>query len=427
MGLLNRRVIPAQKVSPLNEKKRFKAKQKVLGRSRNLIDLSWYHHWIGIQLQTIPQVLRSILVGGSPITEPAGFEALCLSIEKFTCQNEGCSIDEIVDQLILDQILPKKEFDDSARLRTLVFAVLGWRSMLYKPALNTCSFDQLEIIHEERDIESGLVYDNYRLPAHLSDRPLSILLKAFGNLLPARSVAATGAAAETSKMVASWMALWPQEINAYLLQVLLRVRFRWVDSLALHLDYDKSTRTLSLFAFPSFCASMLENQDPISAFASVEHHAVDPRADLDDIISLLREVLLSYRLLFGQTPKSRKVFRRISSQVSTLGAGPDTLLHLLCTSKQISTQSDESWLPEDRTVYFASKDFGVLYDRVELLAKELENVRPQSMGDLVRDRRDKLQYWTFWLISIIGGIGIVLSLAQVALQAFQVSQQCTGS
>ncbi len=424
--MLSKRRLRALKTSPLGEISRSKATQAVLNHHQNLIDLSWYEAWLAARLRTLPGVLHNILVRESSIADIVGFEALCIDIEQFTSQNEGSSIDDIVEHLTLSQILPKNELDDLSLLRTLIFAALGWRSMLYRPALNTCSFDQLEILHDEGDVESGLVYDTYRLPAYLSDRPLSILLKAFGNLLPARSVVATHAAAETSKEMASWMALWPQEINAYLLQVLLRARFRWVDSLALHLDYDKSTRTLSLFAFPSLCASMLQNNDRISAFASVENHAADPRADLDDIISFLREVLLSYRLLFGQTSKSRKVFRRINSQDDMPSTEPDTLLHLLCTSKHTKTHSGDDWVPEDRPVYFASKDFGVLYDRVELLAKELEQIRPRSMGDLVRDRRDKLQYWTFWLISIIGGMGIVLSVIQVALQALQISQQCSG-
>ncbi|KAI1294397.1 hypothetical protein F5Y03DRAFT_372921 [Xylaria venustula] len=269
--------------------------------------------------------------------------------------------------------------------------------MLYLPALNVCSFDEFAIQQKNGDVDSGLVFD------------------------PARSEEAMQAAFESSKSVATWTALWPQEINAYLLQTLLRVRFRWVESLALHLDYDKSTRTLSLFAFPSMCFFMLQNGDAILAFESTEGSAADPRGNRHDIQSFLQKILISYRLLFAQ-----KVFRRIGTPNMMPHTAADTLLPLLCTNKHLKRNSENEWLPEDRPVYFASKDFAVLYDRVALLAKELENVRPRSMGDLLRDRRDKLQYWTFWLISIIGGAGILLSLIQVVLQGYQLSQQCSS-
>ncbi|KAI0861637.1 hypothetical protein F4860DRAFT_475714 [Xylaria cubensis] len=426
MRQINQRMHQNETLRLARKVRRLAAKDTVLGRGQSLVDLDWYTSWLTMKLQAISGPLRSIVVGDSPLFKPAGFNALILAVENFTSQNDGISIEEIIEHLLTTRVLSKDLTDDLSPLRTLIFAVLGWRTMLYVPALNVCSFDELAIQQKEGDIDSGLVFDTYRVSAQLSDRPLSVLLKSFGNLLPARSEASTQAASESSKSVATWTALWPQEMNAYLLQTLLRVRFRWVESLALHLDYDKSTRTLSLFAFPSICVFMLQKSDAIFAFASTETHAADPRGNQDDIRSFLQEVLLSYRLLFAQTPKAHKVFRRISSPSMMPHTAADTLLPLLCTNKHLKRDVNNEWLPEDRPVYFASKDFGVLYDRVALLAKEIENVRPQSMGDLLRDRRDKLQYWTFWLISIIGVIGILLSLTQVVLQGYQVSQQCSS-
>lgn len=74
-------------------------------------------------------------------------------------------------------------------------------------------------------------------------------------------------------------------------------------------------------------------------------------------------------------------------------------------------------LPTDRPLYFAARDFPVLYDRIELIAKDLKDARPSSILGLIRDRRNVLQYWTFWLVAIFGGISILLSLIQVILQA----------
>ncbi len=210
-------------------------------------------------------------------------------------------------------------------------------------------------------------------------------------------------------------------MNAGFLQSLMKVRFRWVDSLALHLDYDKETGMLSLFAFPSVCVAALQRRGAIFAFASHEHSPADPRADAEDIRCFLREVLLSYRLLFGQHPKSRRLFQRIYSPSELPFEQPDTLLSVLCTARRLGLEEGDRVFPEDHPVYFAARHFPVLCQRIELLAKELDGRKPKSIRDLITDRRDKLQWWTFWLISILGGLGLILSTVQIILQGVQIS------
>ena len=70
----------------------------------------------------------------------------------------------------------------------------------------------------------------------------------------------------------------------------------------------------------------------------------------------------------------------------------------------------------DKPLYFAARDFPVLYDRIKLMANDLKDARPSSILSLMRDRRDNLNYWTFWLVAIFGGISIFSSLVQVILQ-----------
>jgi ABC-type microcin C transport system permease subunit YejE len=68
-----------------------------------------------------------------------------------------------------------------------------------------------------------------------------------------------------------------------------------------------------------------------------------------------------------------------------------------------------------------NQHFPVFSERIELIAKELKRAKPDSMGGLLRDRRDELQYWTFWPVSIFGSISIILSL--VILQGIQLNQK----
>ncbi len=79
-------------------------------------------------------------------------------------------------------------------------------------------------------------------------------------------------------------------------------------------------------------------------------------------------------------------------------------------------------VPQDRMTYFTHRDFPVLGDRIEMLGKELKGARPKGWKDIVRDRRDTMQYWTFWLVAIVGGASIILSLIQVILRGAQLAK-----
>ncbi|THC89937.1 hypothetical protein EYZ11_010602 [Aspergillus tanneri] len=259
----------------------------------SLIDMSWYDVWLSQQLENLPYCLRELRIQGESLLAGLCLDKLFDAIRDFTQINEGVSIDEIVRHLQNIDILDNAS-DLLGPQRLLIFAVLGWRSMLYQAGFNVCSIQELAVHQDSSQPQSGFVFDTYKVPAELSDRPLSVLLKAFGNILPARSSTVPQVASETSKLASSWLPLYPVETNAYMLHTLLRVHIRWVDALALHLDYDKS----------------------------------NPRADKEDISQLLREVLLSYRLLFGQSAKSRRLFRQIFKPSEKHGSLFDSLLPL---------------------------------------------------------------------------------------------------
>lgn len=381
------------------------------------VDMSWYDPWLSRQLKDLPYCLKGLRVGSHTLPDKQCLKALFVAIEEFAKRIEGVSIDEITNHLQETGMFDKAR-DLLGPQKLLTFAALGWQSMLYQAAFNVCSVHELAIHQDSSRPHSGLVFDTYRVSAELSDRPLSVLLKAFGYLLPARSSQAARLASENSKTAMIWQPLYPTETNAHLLHVLLNVRIQWVDMLALHLDYDKSSRTLSVFGYPSFCLEVLHSRGIIFSFSSVEESSYDPRADQDDISQFLQEVLLSYRLLFGQSTPSRRLFRRLFATSKAQGYPVDRLLPRLCAHRRFVYPPAS--FPSDRPVYFAARDFPVLHDRVELIANELKYARPKSFRGLIRDKRDTLQYWTFWLVSIIGGISVLLSLIQVLLQAIQV-------
>lgn len=387
-------------------------------------DFDWYLKWLCLQIFRLPVDEASLLTkngdsGTTSLGENSTFHKTFLAINQITRSQDNLSIDEIQEKLIEEDIFLSDSGSSHVLVaqRHLVFAMLGWQSMLFLPAFDTRRPSSLNIHRAPGQPNSGLVFDDWSVPIGLTDRPLAILLKAFGNLLPARS-SSENVASELSKQAFSWTSLSSLDVNAYLLHTLLRVNIQWVDTLSLHLDYDKSTKSLSIFRHPSFCLAMLQSKGAIYSFASTESDPIDPRATSEEITHFLQETLLSYRLLFGQAQASRRFFRNMLKSETVLSCNPDPLLRLLCLDQYFA----HSMVPPDRTLYLTDRDFLVLGRRVERLADELKVAKPKSLIDLLHDRRDTLQYWTFWFVVIIGGASVLLGILQVILATIQVLQ-----
>lgn len=140
----------------------------------------------------------------------------------------------------------------------------------------------------------------------------------------------------------------------------------------------------------------------------------------NEITEFLREVLLSYRLLFGQSKAGRQHFRRtVSAQVfeDIPRQGQDPLLALMCGRKSI----DFSGQGKERQNYRLARDFAMLRCRIAVLQQQLATSKPRGWKELWRDKRDSAQWVTFWAVIIIGGLGLLLSLMQVILAIMQIT------
>ena len=74
---------------------------------------------------------------------------------------------------------------------------------------------------------------------------------------------------------------------------------------------------------------------------------------------------------------------------------------------------------QEQEVYDANLDFRFFGDR--LLKLQAFNLRqqPNRMRDLWRDRRNALQWYTFWAVILIGGLSVVLAIVQCFVSAAQ--------
>ena len=209
-------------------------------------------------------------------------------------------------------------------------------------------------------------------------------------------------------------------LNAHLLTKVGRIHIKWTDVLACHLELDRSTDTLYLFRYPSFCAVHLQTRSPEPSNSTLYACAALPGtvvhwANVDDVNDLLQEVLLSLRLLFGQDKASRKFFREMHPFDGTPEKGRDKVLTSLCGRKRCSPD----YGLRERDVYDIQHDFPILRSRIAVLMNHFSNIRPRTWRELWNDKRDSASWCTFWLVLIIGAVGILLAFLQVIFQIVQ--------
>lgn len=362
--------------------------------------------------------IRELRVGEGTLFESNHFERIFAAVRHYIDKKKGVGLDNAVKYV--------RETEHTAdtpgakkNQKLLVFAILGWQSMLYRPSFNTCDKDVLAIHEDYDECNSGLVYDRYTVHAENSDRPLSAMTKGFGNLLPAPYASCVDSAYRKIQTASAWQPLDPSQINAHILSSFLHIKFHWVDTIALHLDFNRSTRTLSLFRFPSMCIAQLASEGSLYAFASLENpKCFNPRAGYEDLSQYLREILLSYRLLFGQHPASQQRFRDLY-KVSRGDDIHDVLLWVLCLSKKVRDEDAVRHMSPDLPVYFAAQHFPILKDRIELIASELKNYKPGSLTEIMMDRRDITRFGMVRFGFVFGVVTVLLNFVQVVLLGVQ--------
>ncbi|PYH93878.1 hypothetical protein BO71DRAFT_477528, partial [Aspergillus ellipticus CBS 707.79] len=206
--------------------------------------------------------------------------------------------------------------------------------------------------------------------------PLSELLMGFGILLPSQNLCLERRPGHAARLPRGGRA---QRRGLQRVQSDLHRRaqgqIKWVDALACHLEFNSSTRELSLFRFPSFCRLALASASRGCVQACATTSTLRCQwATEEDVDQLLREVLLSYRLLLGQTKRARRVFRAVDPFV---GRGPgagglrDPLLGALCGGKGLcdcrSVVVVVVVVVVQKERYYHPRDFPVLRYRIAVL------------------------------------------------------------
>lgn len=152
------------------------------------------------------------------------------------------------------------ESNDKLQIMQAIFAVLCWTSATLKPILHserpstTSSADNSSLKQD-----SSLVAENSSQKYSYNDlrRPISKMFYHFRphnwdveepeeSLANRRNQSDGGISNDV---------LYQSSLNYFSLSIIGHVKVIWVDTLTSHLAFDRSTRTLSIFRFPSFCAT----------------------------------------------------------------------------------------------------------------------------------------------------------------------------
>jgi hypothetical protein len=176
-------------------------------------------------------------------------------------------------------------------------------------------------------------------------KPLPDFLLGFGLMLPPPNYNAFANDDDQQKFFLECKTVLPKEMNAHVLKNICGLSFRWVDSLSCHLEMDKRSGTVFLYRYPYFCAHHCRqrkgpqesvrrpsnpgsNSDQKSTLrcCAFERRSSAPWTDQEDVTKLLQQILLSYRLLFGQNKKSREVFRSLRPFKGIATEGHDRFL-----------------------------------------------------------------------------------------------------
>jgi hypothetical protein len=133
----------------------------------------------------------------------------------------------------------------------------------------------------------------------------------------------------------------------------------------------------------------------------------------------LKEIRLSYRLLFSDKSRSRSWYQSVEKKSALARGYRDPFLNQLCA---LSTRSESDETHADSTVsYNTTTDFPILGDRLLLIQDYVDRQQPSTVVALWKDRRDLLRFYTFWAVAVVGGLGLVFSLVQIFLGAAQVA------
>jgi hypothetical protein len=124
-------------------------------------------------------------------------------------------------------------------------------------------------------------------------------------------------------------------------------------------------------------------------------------------------MILSYRLIFGQTKSSCRDFNNLcKGWQAELQDQRDPLLAILCgqsyKSNAASGVYDEIDVDDPFDIYYPVEDFPFLGRRLSELQRYVKGHKPSTLMGLWYDSSNSALWWTFW-VSICVVLGLLIA------------------
>lgn len=203
-----------------------------------------------------------------------------------------------------------------------------------------------------------------------------------------------------------------------------KVKIDWTLDMTRHFDLNERSRTLRLFAHPSYCA-LICLSDPASTKALSRLLANDgelppssrenqePASPFDDYC---RETLVTLGIIFSQDGRSRKQAQDNAGNSWNGVTSEDEVLLELCTKRwNDHVLFNHLMAPPVRANYSAHVDFPFLGEKLLKLRDYMVQQSPNDFYTLILGRRDPLRFWTFASGVVLASISILVSLAQTGI------------
>lgn len=147
-------------------------KQNKLTSTIDTVNLQWYDRWLHLKFRNVPPSIAQPL---------ASFPHIFQLVAEFT--GRGWSLEEMAERLLLLDLIKSWGYDTKQVARTIVFAILGWQTMRYELAFQTCPPQQLAIA-DVLDSYFGQTFMKLKQYQSRVSDCLSDFLLGFGLMLP---------------------------------------------------------------------------------------------------------------------------------------------------------------------------------------------------------------------------------------------------
>ncbi|KAI0912568.1 hypothetical protein F4823DRAFT_622839 [Ustulina deusta] len=358
-------------------------------------DLPWYRWWALEQIRKQP-------------------EYLLLSLPDFLAPGPR-SINSTTDMLICHKFVNTEgSYEAILSVKDLVFAIIGLQTMLCQPCFDPGSPGEYRVLDKMSGYR-GTTRISFCQSSDSGTRSLPEFLLSFGVMLPPPNYCADDNDDER-QLFNQIKTITPDDVDAHVLSRLCGVRFQWVDSLSCHLELGKRSSTLYIYRYPSVVLRLIEVDGQKSTLhpCALAKKGLLPWADEEDVNGVLGEILLSYRVIFGQNKRSRNVFfRKLRPFASVPKHGQDQSLAEICGRKRFKCP----FMPAEREEYDSAIHF-----------PPASNKKPRSLRRLWEDRRDSPAWLAYWsAIVFFGSVGLLLVLIQTLFQILQYVDQVRHS